>query len=258
MPGYDVRILDADGSEVSPGITGEIVLRLPLPPGCLPSLWHDDILQREYYFNDAGRQMDLFGASLRARARGEDVPEGGYQGAYIEDVARALGLDPDAPADEWRARGAAAMVDDIKQTLAAVSGELRPVLPRAIAVRGRLRGTGNRGGARRRPHLREGRRRLAALDRPRRRQGPRARALRRHADVHRRRPGLHRLEARARLRRCRVRPRVRPPRLHRPAQGGRGRARLRPRPDRRAALPVREDRRGRPGGERVQARAARC
>jgi propionyl-CoA synthetase len=42
MPGYDVRILDPDGDEVPPGDTGEIVVRLPLPPGCLPSLWHDD------------------------------------------------------------------------------------------------------------------------------------------------------------------------------------------------------------------------
>jgi arginyl-tRNA synthetase len=76
---------------------------------------HD--VQREYYFNDAGRQMDLFGASLRARARGEDVPEDGYQGAYIEEIARDLGLDPDAPADEWRAAGVAVMVEDIKRTL---------------------------------------------------------------------------------------------------------------------------------------------
>jgi propionyl-CoA synthetase len=42
MPGYDVHILDADGNEVEPGVTGEIVMRLPLPPGCLPTLWHDD------------------------------------------------------------------------------------------------------------------------------------------------------------------------------------------------------------------------
>jgi propionyl-CoA synthetase len=42
MPGYDVRIVDADGAEVKPGETGEIVVRLPLPPGCLPSLWRDD------------------------------------------------------------------------------------------------------------------------------------------------------------------------------------------------------------------------
>jgi propionyl-CoA synthetase len=42
MPGYDVRVLDAEGTEVKPGETGEIVVRLPLPPGCLPTLWRDD------------------------------------------------------------------------------------------------------------------------------------------------------------------------------------------------------------------------
>jgi arginyl-tRNA synthetase len=75
-------------------------------------------VEREYYFNDAGRQMDLFGASLRARARGEDPPPDGYQGAYIGEIAAALGLDPDAPADEWRAGGAELMIADIQRTLA--------------------------------------------------------------------------------------------------------------------------------------------
>jgi propionyl-CoA synthetase len=42
VPGYDVRILDADGAEAAAGQTGEIVVRLPLPPGCLPTLWGDD------------------------------------------------------------------------------------------------------------------------------------------------------------------------------------------------------------------------
>jgi propionyl-CoA synthetase len=42
VPGYDVRIVDADGNEQKPGVTGEIVVRLPLPPGCLPTLWRDD------------------------------------------------------------------------------------------------------------------------------------------------------------------------------------------------------------------------
>jgi propionyl-CoA synthetase len=41
-PGYDVRVLGPDSNEVPPGETGDIVVRLPLPPGCLPSLWHDD------------------------------------------------------------------------------------------------------------------------------------------------------------------------------------------------------------------------
>jgi propionyl-CoA synthetase len=42
VPGYDVRILDAAGAEARPGQTGDIVIRLPLPPGCLPTLWNDD------------------------------------------------------------------------------------------------------------------------------------------------------------------------------------------------------------------------
>ena len=42
VPGYDVRILDDDGREVPPGTSGHIALRLPLPPGCLPTLWQDD------------------------------------------------------------------------------------------------------------------------------------------------------------------------------------------------------------------------
>jgi propionyl-CoA synthetase len=42
MPGYDVRVVDADGVDAGPGVTGDIVIRLPLPPGCLPTLWQDD------------------------------------------------------------------------------------------------------------------------------------------------------------------------------------------------------------------------
>jgi propionyl-CoA synthetase len=42
VPGYDVRVVDADSAELPAGQTGEIVIRLPLPPGCLPTLWRDD------------------------------------------------------------------------------------------------------------------------------------------------------------------------------------------------------------------------
>ncbi|NLI18834.1 MAG: arginine--tRNA ligase [Actinomycetales bacterium] len=41
----------------------------------------------EYYINDAGVQMDKFGESILARALGEEVPEGGYAGEYITDLA---------------------------------------------------------------------------------------------------------------------------------------------------------------------------
>ncbi|MDD1634289.1 MAG: AMP-binding protein, partial [Methanomicrobiales archaeon] len=42
VPGYDVRVLDEAGSEVPAGVIGNIVIRLPLPPGCFPTLWNND------------------------------------------------------------------------------------------------------------------------------------------------------------------------------------------------------------------------
>ncbi|MEZ5161321.1 MAG: arginine--tRNA ligase [Marmoricola sp.] len=45
---------------------------------------------REFYINDRGNQMDLFGASLEAAALGKPVPEGGYQGDYIKDLAAEI------------------------------------------------------------------------------------------------------------------------------------------------------------------------
>ncbi|MFK5583683.1 propionyl-CoA synthetase [Serinicoccus sp. LYQ131] len=42
VPGYDVRVLDERGQEVPPGTEGALCLRLPLPPGTLPTLWEDD------------------------------------------------------------------------------------------------------------------------------------------------------------------------------------------------------------------------
>jgi arginyl-tRNA synthetase len=50
-------------------------------------------VEREYYYNDAGAQMDLFRASVDAARRGEVPPEDGYRGAYIADLAREEG-DP--------------------------------------------------------------------------------------------------------------------------------------------------------------------
>jgi propionyl-CoA synthetase len=42
VPGYDVQVLSPDGSPTPAGGNGDIVLKLPMPPGCLPTLWHDD------------------------------------------------------------------------------------------------------------------------------------------------------------------------------------------------------------------------
>ena len=45
---------------------------------------------REFYINDRGNQMDLFGASLEASAMGNPIPEDGYQGDYIQDLAAQI------------------------------------------------------------------------------------------------------------------------------------------------------------------------
>ena len=50
---------------------------------------------REYYFNDSGAQIEHLGASVAALRRGEPVPEDGYRGAYVEDLAKAV------PDDVW-------------------------------------------------------------------------------------------------------------------------------------------------------------
>jgi propionyl-CoA synthetase len=42
VPGYDIRVLDERGQEVSDGAIGNVAIRLPLPPGCLPTLWQND------------------------------------------------------------------------------------------------------------------------------------------------------------------------------------------------------------------------
>ncbi|HEY7272906.1 MAG TPA: propionyl-CoA synthetase [Actinoplanes sp.] len=42
VPGYQVRVVDGTGDDVPVGEDGSIVIRLPLPPGCLPTLWGDD------------------------------------------------------------------------------------------------------------------------------------------------------------------------------------------------------------------------
>jgi arginyl-tRNA synthetase len=79
---------------------------------------HGHSVSREYYFNDAGSQIRLLGESVRARARGEDVPEGGYQGDYVTQLAGAIPGAADADPDELAARAVEVMLGQIKATLA--------------------------------------------------------------------------------------------------------------------------------------------
>jgi arginyl-tRNA synthetase len=66
-----------------------------------------DAVQREYYFNDGGGQIQRLGDSILARARGQEPPEDGYQGAYVAQLAEQI---PDA-ADRDPAELAHAGVD---------------------------------------------------------------------------------------------------------------------------------------------------
>jgi len=52
MPGYDLRILDEQGYDVPKGQNGSICIKLPLPPGCLPTLWNNDAGCRASYLDD--------------------------------------------------------------------------------------------------------------------------------------------------------------------------------------------------------------
>ncbi len=52
MPGYDVRVLDDAGHEVAAGTTGSIAVKLPLPPGCLPTLWQNEGRFKEAYLEE--------------------------------------------------------------------------------------------------------------------------------------------------------------------------------------------------------------
>ena len=51
MPGYNVQVLDDEGNTCKPGETGNIVIHLPLPPSCLPTLWNDNDRFKKSYLS---------------------------------------------------------------------------------------------------------------------------------------------------------------------------------------------------------------
>ena len=80
---------------------------------------------REYYFNDAGGQIDRFVSSLIAAAKGESTPEDGYVGAYVGDIAAevlrnepsALSLPEEQERERFRHLGVGLMFTQIKRSL---------------------------------------------------------------------------------------------------------------------------------------------
>jgi arginyl-tRNA synthetase len=76
-------------------------------------------VDREYYFNDRGSQIDRLGESIRARARGEALPEDGYQGEYVDELARNIEGAADRDVSELAALGVDSIIAGIRATLEA-------------------------------------------------------------------------------------------------------------------------------------------
>ena len=86
---------------------------------------------REYYVNDAGNQFDLFAASMLARATGRELPDNGYQGAYVAEYAQrivaerpeVLELPEDQALSVFRERGLPLVLDEIRSALSSFGVE---------------------------------------------------------------------------------------------------------------------------------------
>ncbi|HWC85930.1 MAG TPA: arginine--tRNA ligase [Solirubrobacteraceae bacterium] len=79
--------------------------------------FHGHEVEREYYFNDAGSQIRLLGESVRARALGAPVPEGGYEGDYIAALAEEIPGAAEADPADVAVQAVARLLAQIKATL---------------------------------------------------------------------------------------------------------------------------------------------
>jgi arginyl-tRNA synthetase len=90
---------------------GDALVRL------LEAVGHD--VQREFYVNDAGGQVGRFAASIAARMTGKEVPEDGYEGDYVVELAESLGaegIDPE-DSDAVGRRGVELILEGVRATL---------------------------------------------------------------------------------------------------------------------------------------------
>ena len=90
--------------------------------------WHGYEVEREYYYNDAGRQMKLLGESVKSRylqiiGENVDLPEGGYEGEYIKEIAKGIinkknkTYNRESSIDDFRKVAEKAIFLEIKNTL---------------------------------------------------------------------------------------------------------------------------------------------
>ncbi|KAG9333726.1 hypothetical protein JZ751_010623 [Albula glossodonta] len=118
VPGYNVTVIDDDMQEVKPKTLGNIVVRLPLPPGAALSLWQNDELFKELYFSRFPGYYDTMDAGF--------VDEEGF--LYImsrsDDVINVAGHRLSAGALEESVLQHPAVVDYLKQDIEEVVGEI--------------------------------------------------------------------------------------------------------------------------------------
>jgi arginyl-tRNA synthetase len=76
---------------------------------------HD--VTREFYANDYGTQVRKLGESIQARARGEEVPEDGYQGEYVAGLAAEIPGAAEMDVDALAQRGVELMLDQMRESL---------------------------------------------------------------------------------------------------------------------------------------------
>jgi arginyl-tRNA synthetase len=81
-------------------------------------------VSREYYSNDFGTQVERFGVSIAARATGGEVPEDGYQGEYISEIASAIDGAAEMSAEQLQHVAVAKMLEMIGATLTRMRVEI--------------------------------------------------------------------------------------------------------------------------------------
>ena len=74
-------------------------------------------VEREYYVNDAGSQVQRFGESIQARARGEEPPDDGYQGDYVRELAERIEGAAEGDPEEVARRGIELMLEGVRASL---------------------------------------------------------------------------------------------------------------------------------------------
>jgi arginyl-tRNA synthetase len=77
-------------------------------------------VSREYYINDFGSQIRRLGESIQARARGAELPEGGYEGAYVAELAQRIPNAATDPLDVVAERGTQLLLEQIRASMHAI------------------------------------------------------------------------------------------------------------------------------------------